>query len=58
MGDDSPSGWINSILLFGSSTKTVVTPWSGNGTGPETTAPSVSRYSSAAPSRSGTAMAT
>ena len=39
----SPSGSSSSILVLGSVMKTVVTPWSGCGTGSETSAPSVSR---------------
>jgi hypothetical protein len=31
MGESSPSGSSNSILVLGSSTKTTVTPWAGSG---------------------------
>ena len=43
IGESSPSGAISSTLVLGSSTKTVVTPCSGCGTGAETVAPSMSR---------------
>ncbi len=43
MGEFSPKGSMSSILVLGSSTKTVVTPWAGKGTGPETFAPKRSR---------------
>ena len=33
IGELSPSGWRSSILVFGSSTKTTVTPWSGSSCG-------------------------
>src|SRR5216684_370295 len=32
IGEVSPSGWMNSILVLGSVTNTVITPCSGNGT--------------------------
>ena len=43
IGDPSPSGSRSSILVFGSATKTTVTPCSGCGTGADTSAPRVSR---------------
>jgi len=39
MGDASPSGWMNSILVLGRVTNTVMTPCSGNGTAAEISAP-------------------
>ena len=45
-------------MVFGSSTKTTVTPCAGSSCGAPTFAPSVSRYCAAAAARSGTAMAT
>ena len=58
IGEASPSGCKSSILVFGSSTKTTVTPCSGSSCGSPTAAPSVSRYCAAAAARSGTAIAT
>ena len=43
MGELAPRGCSSSIFVFGSSTNTVVTPWSGRSWGAETRAPSVSR---------------
>src|SRR5437588_6486198 len=57
-GESGPSGSNSSILLFGSSTKTTVTPCSGKASGAETSAPSASRYRAAAAARSGTTIAT
>src|SRR6266851_4340605 len=57
-GESTPSGSNSSILLFGSSTKTTVTPCSGKASGGETSAPSASRYREAAAARSGTTIAT
>ena len=37
--DTSPSGWMNSILVLGRVTNTVMTPCSGNGTAAEMSAP-------------------
>src|SRR5207342_1556493 len=58
IGESCPSGSSSSILVFGSVMKTVVTPWSGCGTGSETCAPSVWRYTFAALPMSRTAIAT
>src|SRR6266568_1255983 len=57
-GESAPSGSNSSILLFGSSTKTTVTPCSGKASGAETSAPSASLYLAAAAARSGTTIAT
>src|SRR5436189_642463 len=57
-GEAAPSGCNSSILVFGNSTKTTVTPCAGRASGDDTRAPSVSRYTAAAVSRSGTTMAT
>src|SRR5204862_5221407 len=57
-GESAPSGCNSSILVFGNSTKTTVTPCAGSGCGGDTRAPSVSRYIAAAASRSGTTIAT
>ena len=43
MGELSPSGCKSSILVFSSSTKTTVTPWSGSSVAADTLAPSASR---------------
>ena len=43
IGESSPSGCSSSILVFGRTTNTVVTPCAGTSSGAETSAPSVSR---------------
>ena len=39
LGEASPSGWMNSILVLGRVTNTVMTPCSGSGTAAEISAP-------------------
>jgi len=39
IGEVAPSGWMNSILVLGKVTNTVMTPCSGNGTAAEISAP-------------------
>src|SRR5665213_1935715 len=58
IGEASPSGSSNSILVLGRLMNTVETPWSGCCTVAELSAPSVSRYTLAALAMSRTAMAT